>query len=89
MINPAAIALDMRDSLRLSEEQLTELLRMSAELIQLNDSIAAVLQEEIDQFGTNDPQGMLQIIRPRMQDAQRNSRENALRLQEILSEEQW
>ncbi len=89
LINPAAIAIEMEDSLGLSEEQATDLLRLSAELIQRNDSIASVLQEEIDQFGTNDPQGMLQIIRPRMQDAQRNARETLDRLRELLTEEQW
>ena len=45
-LNPAEVALDMRDSLDLSEEQLTELLVLSARLISQNDSIATLLQED-------------------------------------------
>ncbi|MFQ5550209.1 MAG: hypothetical protein ACE5FJ_03115, partial [Gemmatimonadales bacterium] len=54
------------------------------------DSIASVLQGEIDEYGTNqDQRGLVQILRNRLLDARDAARRTLEDINAILTENQW
>jgi hypothetical protein len=75
LVNPADYVLELVDSLDLTHEQVDRLDFLRDSLNVVNDSIGAALQSEIEELGAGgavDPRALMQVIRPRMQEAQEN-----------------
>jgi hypothetical protein len=89
LVNPVTIVLDRRDSLTLTPDQVSRLTALQDSLNTVNDSLAAELEKEIEQVGVGDPRALLQAIRPRIQQAQENTRRSLEVIRAILTKEQW
>jgi hypothetical protein len=92
LVNPAEYVLELVDSLALTHDQIDRLAFLRDSLNVVNDSIGAALQSEIEELGTGgaaDPRALMQVIRPRMQEAQENVQRGLAVVREALTEEQW
>jgi hypothetical protein len=89
LVNPVAIVLERADSLALTPPQVERLTALRDSLNAVNDSLAATLEQEIEQIGAGDPRALLQAIRPRMQQAQENARKSLEAVRGVLTPEQW
>ncbi|HEX9692228.1 MAG TPA: carboxypeptidase-like regulatory domain-containing protein [Gemmatimonadales bacterium] len=90
LVNPARAVLDLADSLALSAEQVASLTALSDSLAALTDSIAQALQTGLDEAGTQgDPRALLQLIRPRLQQAQEHARASVGAVRALLGDDQW
>ncbi len=90
LVNPAGVALELSDSLKLTASQVIRLTALRDSLTSQNDSLAEVLQSELEGAGGNEnPRGLIQLIRPRMQEAQENARASLDKLRDVLTKEQW
>jgi hypothetical protein len=89
LVNPAAIALDLRDTLELSEQQIEILTEMADALDVEADSTAAGLQRQIEEAGGDDPRALMQLIRPAMEEARASAQTAIERLRAVLTDEQW
>jgi hypothetical protein len=92
LINPADLVLQHADSIGLSRDQIGRLAVLRDSLTSVNDSVGKALQAEIDSVGSTagaDPRAMLQAIRPRMQQAIQNVREQIKIVRDLLTKEQW
>ena len=87
--NPADIVIEMRDSLDLTDQQVSAIGVVGDTLTARNDSLAAELQEDLAAVGTNNPQDLVAVIRPGTQAARTNVLAAVRALREILTEEQW
>jgi hypothetical protein len=91
-VNPADYVLELVDSLDLTHEQVDRLDFLRDSLNVVNDSIGAALQSEIEELGAGgavDPRALMQVIRPRMQEAQENVQRGLAVVREVLTEGQW
>jgi hypothetical protein len=91
-VNPADYVLELVDSLDLTHAQIDRLDFLRDSLNLVNDSIGAALQVEIEELGAGsaaDPRALMQIIRPRMQEAQENVQRRLATVCQALMEEQW
>lgn len=90
LVNPAAVVLGLSDSLNLTDDQIGQLTVLRDSLATLNDSLARDLRSQLEQSGGGqDPRGLIQLIRPKMQEAQGNARESLDQLRDVLTDEQW
>ncbi len=92
LVNPAEYVLELVDSLDLTHDQIDRLDFLRDSLDAVNDSIGAALQVEIEELGTGgavDPPALMQVIRPRMQEAQENVQRGLAVVREVMTEEQW
>jgi len=92
LVNPAEYVLDLVDSLDLTHEQIDRLDYLRDSLDVVNDSIGAALQAEIEEAAggaQQDPRALMEVIRPRMQEAQENLQSGLAAVREVLTEEQW
>ena len=88
--NPAALVLELRDSLGLTDEQAEAIAAVRDSLKAGTDSLAAELRSEIEQLGTNrDPRAFVALIRPTTQIARANVVRSVSALRRILTAEQW
>ncbi len=88
--NPAAVALELSDSLGLTEPQVRALTVVRDSLIQQTEDMATELRAEIDEFGANqDPRGLMQLIRPKLEQARSNVRRSLDDVRDILTPSQW
>jgi hypothetical protein len=92
LVNPAEYVLDLVDSLDLTHEQIARLAFLRDSLNVVNDSIGTALQAEIEEAtagAPQDPRALVEVIRPRMQEAQENLQSGLAVVREVLTEEQW
>jgi len=92
LVNPADYVLAQVDSLDLTHAQIDRLDFLRDSLDVVNDSIGEALQIEIEELGAGgaaDPRALVQVIRPRMQEAQENVQRGLAVVREVLTEEQW
>lgn len=88
--NPIKEMLDLRVGLRLSDEQESRLKTISDTLTAENMTLAKALQDEMAKLGANPDGGrMLALIRPRLEQAQKNLQRALDAAKLLLSEEQW
>ncbi len=87
--NPADIVIGMRDSLDLTDQQVSAIGAVGDTLTARNDSLAAELQEDLEAVGTNNPQDLVAVMRPGTQAARTNVLAAVRAVREILTEEQW
>lgn len=88
--NPLARILDLRESLALSDSQVTRLQALSDSLTVKTDTIGAAVRKIVEKAGANpDPAALFAQIRPRLSEG-RALLEKALRdAQAVLTPEQW
>jgi hypothetical protein len=89
LVNPAELVLEHVDSIGLSHEQIDRLAALRDSLATVNDSLAADLQQQIEGASGQNPQALLGLIRPKMQEAQENVRRSLEAVKDVLTEEQW
>ena len=88
--NPIKEMLDLRVGLRLSDEQEAKLKLISDTLTAENAALAKSLQAEMAKLGANPDGGrLLAVIRPRLEQAQKNLQAALDAAKKLLSEEQW
>jgi hypothetical protein len=88
--NPIREVLDLRIGLRLTEPQEQQLTRLSDSVAAKSAELARALQAEMAKLGANpDPARMMAVIRPRMEDGQRQMQEAMEQVRSILTAEQW
>jgi len=91
LVNPAEYVLELADSLDLTHEQIARLDFLRDSLNVVNDSIGQALQVEIEEAGAagGDVRALMQVIQPRMREAQENLQRGLGVVREVLTEEQW
>jgi hypothetical protein len=92
LVNPADYVLELIDSLDLTHAQIDRLDFLRDSLNAVNDSIGAALQIEVEELGADgaaDPRALMQLIRPRLQQAQATVRSGLDAVRQVLTEEQW
>ena len=88
--NPIREMIGLRVGLRLSEEQEAKLKLISDSLTAQNQALATSLQAEIAKLGANVEGGrMMTVIRPRLEQAQKNLQAALDAAKKLLTEEQW
>ena len=84
------MVLELGDSLGLSDDQVTVLQMVRDSLDTETEVMAAKLQEEIEEYGTNqNPRGLIDLMRPYNEEARIKLREVVSQVRSILTEEQW
>jgi len=88
--NPVAGIISLKDSIRLTDDQVAKLQPIAAALQAKNDSIQAAIRKRIDDAGSNaDPRALVLSLRPRLADA-RQARQHALdAARKVLTQAQW
>ena len=88
--NPVTAIISLKDSLRLTDDEVAKLQPIAAQLQAKNDSVEAAIRKRIDDAGSNaDPRALVLSLRPRLADA-RQAREHALdAVKKVLTQEQW
>lgn len=86
--NPADVALGMRDTLMLTDDQVEGLIVERDTANARSAALAAGLREELEAAG-EDPRALMRLIRPVMQEARQNVLESLDVVRRILSAEQW
>ena len=87
---PIKEMLELRVGLRLSEEQEAKLKTISDTLTAHNEALARTLQAELAKLGANVDGGrMMTVIRPRLEQAQKNLQAALDAAKALLSAEQW
>jgi hypothetical protein len=87
--NPAGLALELSDSLKLTQPQIDSISAVRDSLTAEIDSLAADLQSQMDSVGTNDPRQLVALIQPTTLAAQRRVRRTIEAVRRILTPEQW
>ncbi|HEV8599064.1 MAG TPA: carboxypeptidase regulatory-like domain-containing protein [Gemmatimonadales bacterium] len=88
--NPIREMLSLRVGLRLSEEQEAKLKLISDSLTAHNEKLAKALQADMAKLGANaDGARLMTVIRPRLEQAQKNLQAALDAAKKLLSEEQW
>ena len=88
--NPIGPILELRDSLRLSAVQVTELQALSDSVDLLNRTLSDSVQAEIERAGDRpDPSVLFARIRPNLTRGRERRRQAIARARELLTPEQW
>jgi hypothetical protein len=88
--NPIGPILALRDSLHLTEAQVTHLRAISDSLDVLNRALADSVREEIERAGDRpDPAVLFARIRPTLTRGREHSREALQRARQVLTADQW
>jgi hypothetical protein len=88
--NPIAQMLQMKDTLRLSEEQVAKLQVVSDSLNAKNTALAQEVRKQVENAGANpDPAAMMGQLRPRLDELQKNQQEALSAARAVLTAEQW
>jgi len=90
MPNPISPILERRDSLHLSDAQVTRLQAISDSFEAQNKALADSVRAEIDRAGDRpDPAVLFARIRPNLNRAREHGREAVARARDVLTPEQW
>jgi hypothetical protein len=81
--------LELRVGLRLGDQQEAKLNAISDSLTAENTALGKALQAELAKLGANLDARVLTIIRPRLEQAQKNLQAALDAAKKVLSEEQW
>ncbi|HEV8151016.1 MAG TPA: hypothetical protein VGP61_12590, partial [Gemmatimonadales bacterium] len=87
--NPIKEMLELRVGLRLGDQQEAKLNAISDSLTAENTALGKALQAELAKLGANLDARVLTIIRPRLEQAQKNLQAALDAAKKVLSEEQW
>ena len=88
--NPIREMLELRVGLRLTDSQELKLKQLSDSLSAENLALAKAVQADLAKQGANpDPARMMTVIRPRLEQAQKNLRTALDAAKQILTAEQW
>jgi len=88
--NPVATIIEMRDTLKLSPEQITSLTAVADSLTAKNEVMIKELEEQLAKTSTGaDLPAVFTNIQPRLQEARNNYLAAVTSAQGILTPEQW
>jgi len=89
MQNPVAQIIQMRDSLNLSDAQVTQLTTVSDTLAAQALALGAQIRAEVAKQGSGNPQAIMSKIRPQIVAGRQNLTAAMAQVQKILTPDQW
>ncbi len=90
LVNPADLVLGLSDSLNLSDAQVADIEAVRDSLEAQNEALAAELQQQIEEAGTEqNTRALLGLIQPKFEAAREVAQNSLEDLRRVLTDEQW
>jgi hypothetical protein len=87
--NPVAQIIQMRDTLKLTDDQVAKLTVISDTLAEKTKAIAAVIRTEVQKQGGTNPAAIMQVLRPHITEGRQAFTAAMTQVQTVLTPEQW
>jgi hypothetical protein len=89
VLNPAAVALELRDSLRLTADQTAQLTTLGDSVTARTDALVKEVETRVAMSGQTDARTLVALLRTMTGRAMAGARQDLAAVRTILTDEQW